>query len=277
MQPIYDFGGNGPVINLAIANGFPPQTYHPLVDPLTAHYRVVCLLPRPLWGEPPPTRLINWRDLIATDLVDGLREHNLQDVILMGHSFGGVASMIAALESPRVRALILLDPTIFPDTFNWMMRFSQMVSDGRLGNPMVERAEKRRDRFESKDAAFARFQNKGPFADWHTDALRGYADSMIPTGDGEVTLAWSKAWESYIFRSFYVGSWKHVPQLRGRVPVLVIRGEKSRTFMPPAGRRFRQLLPEATYAEIPDHGHLFPQSAPDATRTLITDWLNSTK
>jgi hypothetical protein len=28
------------------------------------------------------------------------------------------------------------------------------------------------------------------------------------------------------------------------------------------------------YAVVAGHGHLFPQSAPDETRTIIADWLD---
>ena len=88
--PLYDFGGSGPLLHVSIANGFPPETYRPLLDPLTGRYHVVCLLPRPLWPDPPdPQTLTTWR-VLASDLLDGLRAHGMDDVILLGHSMGGL-------------------------------------------------------------------------------------------------------------------------------------------------------------------------------------------
>src|SRR3990172_7938003 len=116
MQPIYEFGGDGPLMSVAIANGFPPQTYTPFVKPFTAKYRVVCLPPRALWpGERPPDKLISWRDTIAPDLIAGIRDYDLRDMVAIGHSFGGVATLLAAIAEPeRFKAIILLDPTILP-------------------------------------------------------------------------------------------------------------------------------------------------------------------
>lgn len=274
MQPIYDFGGNGPVINIALANGFPPQTYAPLVEPLTAQYRVVCLLPRPLWGEPPPARRLSWSELIAEDLVNGLREQHLNDAILIGHSFGGVASLLASMRASRkrVKALVLLDPTILPSVGMWMMKLVQFLG-GERGNPLAQGALKRQYIFDSHDAAYDKFKSKRLFADWDDAAVRAYADSMKPTDDGKVTLAWSREWEAYIFKTLYTSTWDDLRDFPRDLPLLVVRGGTSDTFMPAAAKRLRRLLPEATYAEIAEHGHLFPQSAPARTREIITEWL----
>src|SRR5262245_22227216 len=113
-QTLYEFGGkpDAPVMHLAVANGFPPQTYIPLFQPFTERYRVVSLPPRALWsGQHDPSETGSWRAL-ADDLLAGMETHKLNNVIAVGHSFGGVASALAAIKQPqRFRALILLDPT----------------------------------------------------------------------------------------------------------------------------------------------------------------------
>ncbi|MDX2138606.1 MAG: alpha/beta hydrolase, partial [Chloroflexota bacterium] len=55
--------------------------------------------------------------------------------------------------------------------------------------------------------------------------------------------------------------------------VLTLRGERSDTFFPAAAERLQRLLPDMRYSEIAEHGHLFPHTAPDATRTAIESWL----
>ena len=276
MAPMYDFGGNGTVINLALANGFPPQTYHPFADPLTHEYRVVSLLPRALWGEAPPQKLINWKDLVAEDLSNGLREQHLTNTILIGHSFGGVASLLTAIRAPkeRVKAVILLDPVILPRPGMWMMRLTQLLG-GEWGNPMVKGALKRQDHFENVEAAYEKFKNKRLFADWDDAAVRGYAESMLPAEDGGVQLAWSKAWEAYIFKTLYTGTWNDVYDFPSDIPLLLVRGGKSDTFLRGAANRLQRLIPHASYTEITGHGHLFPQSAPEKTRKIVREWLQS--
>lgn len=270
--PLYAFGGEGTVIHLAVANGFPPAVYEPLLRPVTADFRVLSLPPRPLWpGEQPPDQLHDWQ-MTADDLLDGLRNHNLTDVIAIGHSFGGVASMLAVLADPaRFRALCLLDPTILPPpALDYM---AQMQAEGNIGEfPLVQGALRRRAQFESAEAAYAYFKTRPLFQNWPDETVRLYAESGTrPTTNGGVELAWSPAWEAYIFSTLYTRTWDVLSRLS--LPLLVIRGGESDTFIPEAAAQIQHLLPDTTYAEIAGHGHLFPMSAADTTAPIIQKWL----
>ena len=44
----HDWGGRGPILHLAHANGFPPESYRSLVRELTPAFRVVAAAARPL-------------------------------------------------------------------------------------------------------------------------------------------------------------------------------------------------------------------------------------
>jgi len=274
MQPIYKFGGDGPLIHLATANGFSPPVYKPLVDPLTRKYRVVSLPPRALWpGATVPEQWVNWKEGVAQDLITGLRDHDLHDLIAIGHSIGGVATVIAATTEPeRFKAVILLDPTILPQPYLWTVAFLRLFGV-RMSHGLADRAQKRRFEFESVDDAYAYFRGKRLFADWPDETVHLYAESLIPAGNGRMILAWPREWEAYYFRTLYTGTWRELPKLQGTVPVLTVRGERSNTLFPKAAARMRRILPQMAYAEIAGHGHLFPQSAPDQTRRIITEWL----
>ena len=275
MQPLYEFGGEGPVIHLALANGFPPQTYKPFVDPLTQEYRVVCLPPRALWpDEKPPQKYASWNKNIARDLIAGLRDYDLRDIIGIGHSFGGVATLLAAIAEPeRFKAVILLDPTILPQAVLRIMEITRLFGI-RMSHGLAPRAEKRRVHFGSVDEAYTYFNSKRLFADWPDATVRLYAETLCPAPDGNgLVLAWPREWEAYYFRTLYTGTWRELPRLRGKVPILTLRGAASNTLFPKAAARMRRILPEMDYAEIAGHGHLFPQTAPDETRKVITDWL----
>lgn len=272
---LYDFGGSGGVIHLAPANGFPPQTYLLMLRPFLGDHRVVCLPPRALWpGEQPPETRRRW-DWLAEDLLDGLRDHDLRDVIAIGHSFGGVASLLAAIREPeRFRALCLLDVTIFPP--EWMAAMAQAQADGSIQDfPLAAGARRRRRQFESVEAAYYYFKTRPLFSTWPDETIRLYAESgtrQISGGEG-VELAWSPEWEAYYFMTAYTDTWDAIPRLRGKLPILTIRGGNSDTLAPEAVERMQTLLPEMAYAEVPGHGHLFPQSAPEQTAALIGEWL----
>lgn len=274
--PLIDFGGAGPLVNIAPANGITPQAYLPLLQPLLAAHRVVSLLPRALWpAEPVPETLGTWETDYARDLSDGLRAHNLTGVIGLGHSFGGIATALAALEEPaRFHALILLDPTILTPQILAALR--SMRDSGTIGEDfsLAARALKRQRRFASREDAYAYFRPRGIFKDWDEGALQGYInDGLIEDGDG-VVLAWSPEWEAYYFKTGYTETWEMLPKLANLLPTLIIRGADSDTYVEESAVEVRALIPNATHIDLPGHGHMFPQSAPTETSRIITDWLS---
>jgi pimeloyl-ACP methyl ester carboxylesterase len=275
MQPIYEFGGQGRVMNLALANGFPPATYRPLMEGFTQDHRVISLLPRPFWeGEQPPTALLDWSAFLTRDLTDGFREHDLTDVIAVGHSFGGIATLLSVLENPqRFKALILLDPTIFSHEI--IQALETMSANNAMDQfHLAARALRRQHTFSSTEEAFRYFRSRPLFADWSDEAVRHYAEGgTIPTENG-VKLSWSPEWESYYFKTGYTKIWKDLPRLRGLLPTLIIRGANSDTYLPEAAREVREILPEATHVEVEGHGHLFPMSNPAETYRIMREWID---
>lgn len=268
--PCYDYGGSGPIIHMALANGFPPETYHPLLHPFTDRYRVVCLPPRALWPAvgAPPEMPNTWDDL-ADDLLAGMRQHNLTDVIAIGHSFGAIASMLAVLREPsRFRGLVLLDPTIFtPDAMAAMKAMREQGAITRM--PLVEQALARRNQFDNAQEAFAYWRGKPLFRDWSDDMLWIYTRSLFVPGGSD--LRWPRAWEASYYAGFYPDSWADLPRLQ--LPTLILAGGTTNAFVPEAAAIAREVLPTATHITIPDHGHLFPHSAPAITHDHIEDWL----
>lgn len=272
--PIVDLGGAGQTLNLAPANGIPPETYRPFLRRLHG-VRAVSMLPRALWpGESVPTTLGTWETDVARDLLDGLRAHGVIDVIGVGHSFGGIATALAALEEPsRFRALVLLDPTILlPSMFEAL---DAMREAGALADfPLASRARKRQRSFPDAAAAYDYFRPRGMFKDWDEEAVRLYvAYGLVPAPDGGLALGWSPEWEAYYFMTGYTGTWDVLPRLAGLLPTLIVRGAVSDTYVAESAARVRELLPDATHVEIAGHGHLFPQSAPAETAQVVNEWL----
>ena len=50
-------------------------------------------------------------EVLKSDLIAFLSEMNLSNVVLVGHSMGGLTAAMAACQSPLIRAVILADPT----------------------------------------------------------------------------------------------------------------------------------------------------------------------
>ncbi|MCA9912793.1 MAG: alpha/beta hydrolase [Anaerolineae bacterium] len=279
-QPLIELGGDAelPTLHLALANGFVPQTYLPLLRHFTSAYHALCLPPRALWGDEPPPPLTpqrNWSEL-TDDLLAGIADYGLRDVLAFGHSFGGIATLLAALREPQhFRAIVLLDPTILGRKPTQMMEAAQR--EGRIDEfPLVQAAQRRRSLFDSVEEAYERFRGRSLFAQWSDEAVRLYAEyGTTAQADGTRTLTWPPEWEAYYFSTLYTPIWEQLPKLKNLpVPMLIINGGESDTYVPDTAAEVRQLLPDITHKTISGHGHLFPQSAPDATAQAIQSWLD---
>src|SRR5262249_16776323 len=97
-----------------------------------------------------------------------------------GHSLGGAALLIAELARPgSFDALFLYEP-ITPPT-------GVMDLDPGTPNPMAEGAQRRREVFDSWDAAIANFSSKPPLNVFTPEAMRAYVTGgFAPQPDGTV-------------------------------------------------------------------------------------------
>jgi pimeloyl-ACP methyl ester carboxylesterase len=263
------------MVVLLPANGFPPESYLPALEPLFSDYQVVSLPPRAMWEDAgaAPGAPGTWQTL-AEDLLAGMRRHALPPAIVIGHSFGAVSGLLAAVREPaRFRALALLDPTIFVPS--QLAEFAEQRETGATSaRPLVQAARTRRDRFTDEQEAFAHWRERRLFADWPDDALRRYARAMLrPAADGGFRLRWRPDWEAHYYESIYTETWDELAKLDPALPLLVLRGEQSDTYLEDAAALLSARAPGSMQRVIRGRGHLFPQSAPEETSRILLDWL----
>ncbi len=275
-HPLIELGGRGPLVHLAPANGFPPHSYRPALQPLLTDHRVVSLPPRAMWPGigPPPEAPGSWSTL-ADDLLEGIGVHQLPPLIAVGHSFGAVVSLLAAVKDrSRFRALALLDPTIFPPGMMNELRTQRGRGETSF-RPLVQGAKKRRGRFSTLSEAFSYWRGKPLFTDWSDDAVTRYAKSMLRATDaGDFTLSWPGEWEAHYYESFYSETWDDLGRLDPSLPLLVVGGSESDTLLPEAKELLRDKLPWATQMTVPGYGHLFPHAAPEQTGRILRGWVD---
>lgn len=269
--PVHEFGGEGPALHLAPANGFPPGTYRALAETLTGSYRVFALPSRPLWPGSRPEDAPTWHSL-AGDLLAGLDTLGLSGVVGVGHSLGGVLTLWAAIERPELfRAVVLIDPVLLPPAWLRGLRLLRLLGLGHR-QPLVQGALRRRRTWPDRQACFEHYRGKALFARWSDAVLGDYvAAGTLPRRDGVVELAYPPEWEAHIFATTPLDIWRDVPRLQ--VPVGVLRGEHSETFLPQAQARLARLVPQAQCVSIGGTGHLLPMEQPAATGAAILDFL----
>ena len=270
---VHDFGGNGPLIHLAHANGFPPGAYRLLAETLTPGYRVVALPARPLWPGSQPQSAPTWHPL-AADLVEGLEGLGLSGITGIGHSLGGVLTLWAAIQRPDLfRTVILIDPVILPPAWLWGLRLLRALGLEQR-QPLVQGALRRRHTWPSRQACFDQFRARSFFAACSDDAVWDYVNSGTePRADGRVELRYPVAWEAQLFATAPTDIWRDVPRLR--VPALIVRGAHSNTFQPSAQKRMARRLPEARFVTIPGAGHLVPMERPAETGAAVRGFMDS--
>jgi pimeloyl-ACP methyl ester carboxylesterase len=272
----HHFGGDpsAPLLHIAHANGFPPTAYAPLAAPLIHAYRAVGLITRPLWSARIPRGFHTWH-LLADDLIAGLETVAAEPIVGVGHSLGGVTTLLAAVKRPDLfRAVALLDPVLLPPLWLWFTRWMRRLPIP-WRPPLVRRALRRRRTWPSSEAAYAYFREKPFFAGWPDPALRAYVKSGTrPATEGGVTLAYSPEWEAHLFESVPADVWRFVPRLSPALPALFVRGERSDTFRPGVQARVARQHPRARMAAVPGAGHMFPLQRPAETAALVHSFLS---
>ncbi|MFH1135717.1 MAG: alpha/beta hydrolase [Pseudomonadota bacterium] len=268
-----DWGGDGPLAHICHANGFCAGTYEPLAERLATRLRVLGLDQRGhgrTTAAADPRRLKDW-SLFARDL-ERFFEGLGRPVAAIGHSLGGVVSLMTAVRRPDlVRALVLVDPTILPPSWMWWWRLAKIFGLARR-IPIAAKAARRREYWPDRETMLRAFRGRGIFRTWQDGFLEGYVnEGALENPDGSIRLACRPAWEAGCFASCIHDSWDYVRRLK--VPTLLIFGTRSDTFLPPARKFFRKVLPEAVCVGLEDATHFAPMDQPDQTARTILEFL----
>ncbi len=273
MLPSLDFGGTGPVLHFANANGYPAPAYRRLLASLTPHYHVQALVPRPLWPGSQPEAIGTWEPLVD-DLLQYLDERGAEGWVGVGHSLGASVSTAAALRRPGLfRALVLIDPVFLrPAVLAVYDVFRRLGLAARV-HPLVPAARRRRRTFGSVEAMIARYRRAPVFSRLDDEALRDYAAAALRPRPGEAgfELAWTPEWEARIYETGPLNLWGGLHRLR--LPVLAIRGAESDTFTRAGVRALRRRLPEARVVEVAGAGHLVALEKPEAVGALVREFV----
>ena len=268
-----EWGGEGRIVHFAHANGFPPLSYRDLLTPLTSDFTMVSWEARPLWPGAGPEQIQGWEDL-AQDLVETLRSRGMNGIIGIGHSLGGVLSLMAAVRAPELfSALVLLDPVLFSGMRALVWRM--MKATGRSQRmPLYDGAMRRRDQWPDREMVAETWSNRSIFAKWQASALDAYVENGVFDDPGNgVRLRYPKAWEARIFELTPHDVWADVKKVE--IPILALRGEFSDTYMRGAHRRLRRVAQHARCEEVAGAGHMFPMEKPGEISRRIRDFLVS--
>jgi pimeloyl-ACP methyl ester carboxylesterase len=170
---VLDWGGTGPVLLLAHANGFCADVLAPLGNKLSDRFHVLAYDARG-HGEsqaPNSPEAYRWLELIDDQiaLIGVLRDEFGFDSVAwgIGHSMGASVMLAAAARSEGLfKRIDLIDPIIAPPSGE---RTGFYAGEGE--HPLAMRARKRRRSFPSLEELRARWAERGTYGDWDPGPL----------------------------------------------------------------------------------------------------------
>ena len=261
--PFLEYGNSGQELIFLHANGYPPDCYLPLFKLLSNNYHILAMRQRPLWAGSDPQELATWHPLTG-DFLRFLDERQSEASIVVGHSVGGIVALRAALTHPgRIRALVLIDPVLFPPYVIYSWKVFRALGLGYYVHPLVRTSRQRRREFDDLDRLFLGFRRKPVFRHFGDEELRSYIKGIACPGAHGYQLCYSVDWEMRIYItsvSSDMDLWRGLPGLK--IPLLIIRGAETDTFWNSTAGLVQRKDPAARIVSIPRATHLVPLEQP---------------
>ena len=275
MIPSVDFGGNGTPLHFLHANGYPSNCYQPLLEQFATQYQTFGMLLRPLWEDSKPEEIQDWKPF-SEDLIQLLDERKLDSVIGVGHSIGAIVTLRAALKEPnRFRALVLLDPVLFPRYYMAEWNLARIFGLGDRAHPLIKGALKRRREFDDLDTVFNGYRKRNIFRFFSDENLRTLIQGMTkPKASGSFELIYSPEWEA---RIYYTGIWhdwdlwQNIHQLE--IPTLIIRGAETDTFWESTAQMVQKKNHKIKIVSLEKSTHLLPMEKPNEVFEITESFL----
>lgn len=255
-----------PLIHFSHGNSYPAGSYRQYFDHLRDDFDIRWV---DMYGHDPRYPVTDGWPKLVEHLIETVQSYG-QPVILLGHSLGGMLSMMAAKQRPELaRCVVMLDSPVVAGWRAVLLRMSKGKSWSDNFSP-AKFSQKRRNVFPDAQAAHEHFISKPMFAAWAPGVLHDYLEhGLEPHPDG-VQLRFRRDIETEIYR----GLPHHLGSMMDNsypVPIGFVGGTDS--------AELRQAGLSATRALVKDNflqirgGHLFPMESPQEaarfTREMI--------
>lgn len=261
-----------PMIIFSHANSFPASTYGVLFKSLRARgFSVKAIEKFGHDSQYPVTN--NWPHLVQ-QLVD-FTQTEVQTAgkpaFLVGHSLGGLLSLMAAARAPQlVRGVLLVDSPILG---GWRATTLGVIKSAQLVGSFSPGAvsHRRRNNWPNQEAALEYFRSKKVFAKWDPQVLRDYiAHGTHEEGQGSEkkrVLSFDRKVETTIYNTLPHNLDALIKRHPMQCPVAFLGGIDS-VEMKQVGMVMTERITKGRITMI-DGSHLFPMEKPIATAAAI--------
>ncbi len=256
-----------PRILFSHGNSFPGGTYRVVLENLRQRGFEVQAIDK--FGHDPAYPVSNnWPHLVQ-QLADTARHWQAEGepAFLVGHSLGGILSLMCAAQHPELaRGVLLLDSPIlggWKATTLGLAKKTQLV--GSLSPGRVSR--KRRHHWASRAEVLEHLRHKRAFSHWDAQVLADYIDAGTHQRDGQRWLSFDRDIETAIYNTLpdnLAGLLRRHPL---KCPVAFIGGTQS-VEMRTVGMEMTARVTQGRVMML-DGSHLFPMEKPLATAAAI--------
>lgn len=256
---VWGYGGDGPPLLLAHCTGTHARVWDPLVPQLLESFRVFAADTRG-HGDSEKVEDPNYYrwshsgdDLLA--VIDALGVG--PDIFGCGHSAGAAHIAYAEWKRPGAfKKAVLIDPIIGPP---------QAFSGD---NPLAELSRRRRNDFESKQAAFDRYSSRPPLNAWDPAVLAAYVEhGFDELPDGSATLKCPGHIEAIVYEGSGASDvFEHLGDLNFEVVLATSTESNVRALAEFQKDRFSRL---AEYVVFENCSHFIPQERPTEVVDLV--------
>eukprot|EP01030_Chromulinospumella_sphaerica_P028309 gene28309-28638_t len=179
---------------------------------------------------------------------------------------GGPSGLLGAgLRPELVARLVLLDPVIMKEGLA-----ESLGPGGMKDTPLAIGARRRRNLFDSREAAFRAYLGRGAFKTWPAPMLADYlADGLTDNGEGGFRLSCAPEWESANFAAHHHNPW--VAFQASTCPIRILRAAEGSTCS--VLDRLDELLATGRISveTIPGTSHFLPMEVPDLARAALLE------
>jgi pimeloyl-ACP methyl ester carboxylesterase len=254
-----------PIIHFSHGNSYPAGSYRKFFD----HLSDFDIRSVDMYGHDPRFPVTDGWPKLVEHLITCLEEY-AEPVILVGHSLGGMLSMMAAKERPDlVRCVVMLDSPVVAGWRAVLLRLSKGQRWADNFSP-AKFSQKRRNVWPDIKSAHEHFVSKPMFAAWAPGVLRDYLEHGLEPHPEGVQLRFKREIETDIYRGLphHLGS---IMNDAYPVPIGFVGGVDS-VELRQAGLTATRALVGENFSEI-EGGHLFPMESPEKAARLTREMI----
>lgn len=263
----YDCVQGAGEIHLLHGNGFCARTLEPFAASLDSDARwLLTDIPGQGVSQRPGAAEPDWNQM-AEDIASSIRQRASGPVTGIGHSMGGVLTLMAAARHSDVFSrIVLLDPVLFPPEIIAVQALLRRSGLWRR-TALVRKVSARRSVWPGAAALAEDLRRKALYRDWHSQALEAFVRyGTVADEEGRVRLRCAPEWEAAIFGSYPRKLWRSVAGVSCPVDILV--ASRSYGFIPRAVRKAKALNSNVKVHEV-SGTHCFPMENPEQAAQLV--------